>query len=218
MQPPFTVDEFLRVFTAYNEAFWPAPLIFNALAIIVVVLAASRHLHAGRWIAGVLAALWAWMGVVYHWIHFAAINPAAYVFGALFVLEAILLFRGSVADLNPSFRPRRDLFGFAGAALVFYALVIYPILGYLSGHTYPEAPTFGLPCPTTIFTLGVLLWSDSRLPVWLVAIPLVWAVIGSFAAITLTITEDYGLLAAGVVAAALILTKNRQLRRPAACP
>ena len=38
-----------------------------------------------------MAALWIWMGVAYHMLFFSQINKAAYLFGALFILEGILL-------------------------------------------------------------------------------------------------------------------------------
>jgi len=85
------------------------------------------------------------------------------------------------------------------AALVAYALVIYPLIGYAIGHRYPAAPTFGLPCPTTIFTLGILLCGTSTGVRKLAVIPLVWAVIGSQAAFSLGIWEDLGLTAAAAL-------------------
>lgn len=43
-------------------------------------------------------------------------------------------------------------------ALVAYAMVIHPVIGILVGHTWPAMPMLGIaPCPTTIFTIGLLL-------------------------------------------------------------
>jgi hypothetical protein len=67
------------------------------------------------------------------------------------------------------------------------------------------APMFGLvPCPTTIFTFGMLLLAarPKRLLLWL---PLVWSVIGFFAAVKFGIREDVGLLIAGIVTAVILL-------------
>jgi hypothetical protein len=58
------------------------------------------------------------------------------------------------------FAPQKTLAGTCGALLVFYAMVIYPLLDSVLGHGSPQAPLFGVtPCPTTIFTFG-LLWRD----------------------------------------------------------
>jgi hypothetical protein len=83
--------------------------------------------------------------------------------------------------------------------MILYALVVYPILGALSTHAYPSAPTFGLPCPTTIFTFGILLWTDPTPPRHLLVIPVLWAIVGTTASFTLGIAEDIGLGIAALV-------------------
>jgi hypothetical protein len=91
-------------------------------------------------------------------------------------------------------------------------MLIYPVLGYLLGHGYPSSPCFGVaPCPTTIFTFGLLLWAD-RPPRYLVLLPLIWSIIGFFAAISLGIREDIGLLVAGLAGSGLILFRGRRGR------
>ena len=91
----------------------------------------------------------------------------------------------------------------------------YPALGDALGHRYPAAPTFGLPCPTTIFTIGLLLWAAHRMPRAVLVIPIVWAVFGFQAAVFLGVREDLGLLVAGASAAMLLFPK-RAINRTAA--
>jgi len=66
-----------------------------------------------------------------------------------------------------------------------------------------------LPCPTTIFTFGVLLFANKKVPPHLLFIPLLWSVIGFTAALNLTIYEDIGLLVAGLITLILLLFSNR---------
>lgn len=209
MSLPFSAEQFLGVFARYNQAVWPAQVVIVALAVLVVFLAAKPVRGSDRIVAGVLALFWAWMGVAYHWLFFAAINPAAWLFGALCVAQAALLLDAGVLWPRLAFRPRADAAGIAGGVLLAYALAGYPLLGYLFGQRYPAAPTFGLPCPTTIFTFGLLLWADRKMPSWLLAIPVAWSVLGASAALSLGIAEDWGLPAAAVVTVAA-----RLLRRP----
>ena len=63
---------------------------------------------------------------------------------------------------------------------------------------YPRTPTFGVPCPTTLFTVGILMMST---PMYrrLLVIPLLWTFIGGSAALLLGVTTDFVLLAAGVL-------------------
>ena len=100
-----------------------------------------------------------------------------------------------------------------GIILVVFALVVYPLLGYASGHRYPFSPTFGLPCPTTIFTFGMLLMANKKFPVAILIIPFLWSIIGFTAAYHFWILEDTGLLAAGIIALPLILWRNRSFSK-----
>jgi hypothetical protein len=203
MELPFTVDQFMAVFAAYNVAVWPAQILLYAVALLAVLLSFSKVARDG-WIATVLGFLWLWMGIAYHWLHFASINKAAYAFGALFVLQGLLfLFAGQRGQLL--FKRPNGLRGVLGIALLLYALIIYPMLGAAMGHVYPNAPSFGLPCPTTIFTLGLLFCTTGKVPWWILAIPLLWSLIGFMAAIKLGIREDIGLLVAGAMAAVFLL-------------
>jgi Family of unknown function (DUF6064) len=206
MDVPFTAAEFLEVFARYNRAVWPMQVLFHAAAAGALWLAARPRAWSGRATGAVLAFFWAWMGVVYHWGFFRAINPAASLFGALFVLQAVLL---TAAAPRLSFRARRDAYGAAGVLLAAYALVAYPLLGLALGERYPAFPTFGLPCPTTIFTFALLLWAEPAVPARLLAIPAAWSVLGTFAALSLGIPQDFGLAAAGLIGTALALWKGR---------
>ena len=213
---PFTVNQFFDVFARYNVAVWPAQLFLYALAIFAIYLAIQRKSYLSSGISYILAAFWIWMGLVYHFWYFSTVNRIALIFAASFVLQGILFFIAGCWKPQLDFGPRLNLQGIVGGAFLLYALIIYPALGYWFGHRYPAAPTFGLPCPTTIFTFGILLWTDRRVPLYLLAIPLAWSFIGVWAAISLGVREDYGLLAAGVIASGLTVwrdkNKHRQVR------
>ncbi len=196
---PFTVEQFFEVFADYNRAVWPAQVALNLLAVLAAGLLLAPRPFADRAIAAILALFWLWMAVAYHFIFFSRINPAAWAFGALFVAGAaglgwVGVVRGRVRFAVRG-RPREG----AGAALIVFALLVYPAIGYLLGHPYPVQPTFGLPCPTTIFTLGILLFAQAPVPRSVFAVPLAWSAIGSTAAFELGVLEDLGLLVAGVL-------------------
>ena len=84
-----------------------------------------------------------------------------------------------------------------GGMVIIYALVLYPLLGWLSGHIYPRNPTFGAPCPVTIFTLGLLLWA--RPPAWIIGIPVGWALVATSASWFFGVLEDLALIPAAAV-------------------
>ncbi len=202
MRLPFTRDQFLALFAAYNQAVAPLQLVLLAGGIGAVVLALRPAPWSHRVIGAVLAGLWLWMGVEYQWRFFRSINPAATLFAAAFVIEAVLLAEYTVRRQGLRFRARAASSGEWGGwalGLAIYALAVYPALGWALGHRYPSAPTFGLPCPTTIVTLGLLAWTEERPPLLLMVIPWAWALVGTTAAFQLGMLEDLGLLAALVV-------------------
>lgn len=209
MKLPFSTEQFLDVFRSYNLAVWPAQLFLWGAAWIVVLLAVRQRSASGKWIAAVLAFFWLWMGVVYHLMYFSVINKGAFLFGILFIIQGVLFLFTGLLQNQVEFKFQPNIYGLSGALLILYALVIYPLLGYAFGHVYPAAPTFGLPCPTNIFTLGILLWVNNKLPFLLLVIPLLWSVIGFMAAVSLGIKEDIGLLISGVITGLLIFTHNK---------
>lgn len=205
---PFTQEQFFAVFRDYNLAVWPVQLLLNAAALIAVVLAARAR--SGRAVALILATLWIWMAIAYHLSFFARINRAAIGFGIAFLLEGLIFLWLGVVRGRLRFEARRDCRTALGLVLIVYALLIYPSLGYLLGRRYPEMPTFGLPCPTTIFTFGLLLWVAVPFSLSVIVIPALWSALGSAAASSLGITEDYGLLIAGLLATTSLLVAQRR--------
>jgi hypothetical protein len=214
MKLPFTVEEFLSVFERYNRAIGPTPLLAYALAGAALWLAWRGGRPASRAVLGILAGFWAMNGAGYHLSFFRAVNPAANVFGALFLAQAAL-YAAAAAKVDPlAFRVRRTPRHAVALALAAYAAIVYPLVGAALGHAYPRSPLLGVaPCPTTIFTFAVLLLAEGTVPVTLYAIPFLWSLVGVSAAAQLGIREDWGLAVAGVVGTAILV--GRRLHHPA---
>jgi hypothetical protein len=198
---PFTAEQFFEVFARYNAAVWPAPVVAYLLGAVAVLAVLSGH-RAGNIVAAmVLTSFWAWTGIAYHWLAFAAINKAAWLFGALFVVEAALL-AWFARQLEFGFRAGSR--GLVGLAFIAYAAILYPLLGLAAGHVYPAMPLFGVtPCPVTIFTFGLLL--IARRPPWpLLIVPVLWSLVGGSAAFLLRVPQDWLLLVTGPLTLVLL--------------
>jgi hypothetical protein len=89
--------------------------------------------------------------------------------------------------------------------LVAYAL-LYPVINAVEQVSVLRIPTFGLPCPTTIFTAGLLLLAAPHSRT-LAIVPIVWSVIGGSAAFLLGVSADYALPVAGAALAVFELQK-----------
>lgn len=208
---PFTTEQFFSVFRDYNLSVWPMQILLNLLAAVVIFSATKKYKFSNAIISGILGFLWLWTGIVYHLLFFTKINKAAYLFGVLFIIQGLLFIYFGIFRDKFFFKYKSDVYGITGIIFILYALIIYPIIGYLSGHTYPDNPTFGLPCPSVIFTFGILLWTNNKMPVYILIIPLLWSVIGFFAALNFSVYEDIGLLIAGVTGFGMMLYKNRKM-------
>jgi uncharacterized protein DUF6064 len=205
MRLPFTIDQFLDVFRQYNEAVWPVQWGLAAVGVIAVVFALRDEPRTSRLVSVLLAVLWFWMAIAYHLAFFADLSRVGIVFGLAFGLQGALLSWLAVRKQVTSYRPRSVAAMSIGTLLIVYALMVYPVLGTLWGHRYPASPTFGVPCPTTIFTLGLIVWAGSSIPGRLVIVPLAWAVVGTSAAANLGMTEDFGLLGAAILTAGVLV-------------
>ncbi len=211
MNPPFTIEQFFEVFKNYNEAVFPMHIVLYLISAFAVYLALNPNPKYDKIVSIILACLWLWMGAVYHFIFFTTINQAAYLFGAFFIIQSVLFLIFGVFQNRLSFHFRSDKYGITGMSLIVFALIIYPALGYFFGNIYPSAPTFGLPCPTTIFTFGFLLLNVKKCPFAIIIIPFIWSVIGFMAAFQFGILEDTGLFAAGLITISLLLYRNKML-------
>ena len=215
MNVPASAPELFTVFTRYNTAVWPAQIGLLALALGLLVVVVRGRPGGARVVYGGLALLWVWCGAVFFlafYARYAGVAPLAYGMATAFVLQGALFARAAAVAGGGTMALRADVHGMAAAALIGYALLIYPLLASALGQHYPGQPTFGAPCPLTIFTFGLLLLAAARVPGHLLAIPFVWAVLGIFPVLRFGVVEDIGLIAAGLVALPLILGRNRGLR------
>lgn len=187
-------------------------ILFYLLALTIVFLSIKKIRGADKIINSILAFLWLWMGIVYHLLFFSTINKAAFLFGGFFIVQAILFFYYGVIRQKLRYHFTKNTIGMLGILVIIFALAVYPLLGYLYGHVYPSAPTFGVPCPTTILTFGVLLLSEGKFAKIVLIIPFLWSLLGFSAATNLGIKEDMALLVAGFLATSILLVRRQNIK------
>jgi hypothetical protein len=211
MQLPFTTEQFFDLFVAYNQALWPAVVALWAASVIVALRLSARHPH-DRWVSALLVVHWVWSALAYHVAFFTGINPAAWLFAALFFGQAALFFRVGVVQRRLSFAPWGSGWAPLAWGLIAYSLA-YPAINTLDHRSLLRIPTFRLPCPTTIFTAGVLMLATPRR--WsLSVVPVIWSAIGGSAAFLLGVRADIALPIAGIALAMFTVrrTAPEQLR------
>ena len=200
---PFSVEDFFGVFSDYNESVWPMQWVLSGVAVALVIVSLRSSSIRDRIVCAALGLLWAWMAVVYHLVWFTTINPAAYPFAAAFLLQAAAFAWWSIKGLPLGLSYRSDARTVCGIGMLAYALIGYPLLNAALGHDFPSSPSFGVPCPTTIFTLGLLALARARRVLLLCIVPVLWSLIGGSAAFLLGVWQDLGLIVSGVIVCAL---------------
>ncbi|MGB2956116.1 MAG: DUF6064 family protein [Anaerolineales bacterium] len=201
-----------QAFSKYNQAIWPIQIAAYALAAFVILLAVKRVKYSDNIILFILSFYWLWAGIVCLFGFLAPDFPIFYMLGVMAVFQGILFLYFGFKSENKllSFSFKADIYGMTGAIYIIYALIIYPIIGYLTGHPLHNYPVFGVaPCPVCIFTLGLLIIARRRFPLILLIVPLIESLLGIIPTL-LGLYADIGLIIAGLVGFYLIMRKRRQ--------
>ena len=207
----FTLQEFLAMIARYNASYWPIALLAYALGVGAAILALKRGDSASRFVAGVLILFWLWTGVVFNGLVFSGLSGQAVLFAVLFVVEAFLVAATGVFKQQLRFNVRADVYGVVGGLAILYGMIGYPVVAALVGRGYSHWLLLGLtPCPTVVYTLGLLLWSARPLPKAVLAIPALYALGGGMLAASQGIVEDIGMVALAVFATGLLLYRDRR--------
>jgi hypothetical protein len=216
-------DDFYGALQSYNEALWPMIIITFFLGVVVVYLAARKSGNSSRVISTILSFLWIWSGVVFFVIYYGPMDveflglvmPGVwYLGGLLFFIQGVLFLVFGVVRSSLSFKLGGDWFSLVGALIIVYGMVIYPLVGFLSGYAYPRYPVFGIaPCPLTIFTLGLLQWFDRKLPIVVTLIPFIWGLMGIMPVLALSVWADIGEISSAIIGFPLILYHNSKLSK-----
>ena len=155
----------------------------------------------------ILAGFWLWVGLMFWWPSRSAFPPAL-LLSAVFTIQG-LLFLVEVIRPHLDYRFTRSPSSTFGALALVYTL-IYPLVGLLFGHTYPHmALSVLFPCPLAVFTFGLLLTSKTKIPKYLLVIPLIWSLSGLYWA-PFGMWEDAGLLLVGLIGTWIIWRRDRK--------
>lgn len=213
---------FYTQFAAYNTDWSVANLLLWLLLVAAVtgVLARPGNERSHTLIRGVLALIFLWNGIVFF---SGYMTQSALTGGISSFIAGIILAADLVRKKIRIALPQTGWQRYATLAWVVWALGMYTIAGWLTGHPYPGGPLPTAPCPTTILAVALLSTSmvatlkTDRLPFTLLFTMLLWWAFfaGIFAPALYGLYTDLTLLAAGVYGLCILLMhwKNHPDRR-----
>jgi hypothetical protein len=207
-----TLERFLDYASRYNQDFYPAQYLMLGLAGIAVILTFFPVHRFSRYISFILGFFYGWIGWQFYLVYFKEYMPIPVVFAILFLSQAFLFILEGTLRNRIIFSFKADLHGLAGSLLIFYAVFGYQALEYLFGRGYPQILSFGMfPCPTVIFTLGILLWTTKKIPFYVLIFPVLNALSGFIPAFKIGIIEDIGLIISGLFFMLMLDYKHKYL-------
>lgn len=205
-----TGEQLLDVFAAYNPQVLPMQIVAYLLGVAAVYLAVRKAAFSARGIPAILAFFWLWVALLF-WLPGGLQGFApGFLFTTIFLIQAVLFVFYSLKPIL-TFGVRNDVYTWAGIFFVLYALVGYPLVGALVGHTYPHMSPFGLtPCPVVTFTFGLLLLAEQKAPKGLLVLPFLYALTG-FIWVSIGMWEDLGMILSGLLSPVMILYRDSRI-------
>lgn len=208
-------EEWWKILENYNVSIFPAQIFLHIIAIIVTVIFFIKPEKEANIILKVyLTASFAWIGIIFFLIlgtGLEANSLSAFLFILVAVFFGIDIFRNRIEFMIPEMRREKIL-------MVIFLLMafLYPLIGYLIGHTYPRMIFLGtFPCSTTAFALTFLAFSVPKIDLKPYILLLIWAIpfpifiqIPKFG-----VYEDSIMLAAGILAVVFLIRYRKQLSK-----
>jgi len=206
----FSLEEFLVVLENYNVAIWPLQIIGYVLILLVLLVSLKPTKYSAKIVSSILSFFWLFTGIVFCFIYWAPSHIFGYIFGICCTAQGLLFLYSLIrSDITIGLQNKNNML--IGILFILYAMIGYQILGYYLDHIYPRIFAVGLvPCPTTIFTFGLFIIINTKIPIKYVAIPFVIS-LGGFLAAYNGIYEDIGLIILGIWGTILIIKRNSQI-------
>ena len=208
----FSIEEFLLVLENYNLAIWPFQIFAYIFIVLVIFFSIKPTNYSSKIVLAILSFFWLFTGIVFCFLYWAPSHIFGYIFGIFCVLQGIM-FLYSIIKSNIKIGSQDITYTVIGILFVLYSIIGYQIFGYYLGHIYPKFFAVGLvPCPTTIFTFGIFLIINKKIPIKYFIIPLMVS-LGGFLAAYKGIYEDVGLAIVGILGTILMIRRDSQIKK-----
>jgi hypothetical protein len=196
---------------AYNEATLPIQAVMIIIAAFLTYrVFAKPGAKTDVWMKAFLSFAFAWNGVVF--FLFFARNPISTFTGVPLFIVVAALFAVDILTKKTQFRLPDAKWRKVLTVLWILLAFLYPLIGWTLGHAYPKTCTPMMPCPLTVFALGLVAAAAPKVDKKVFAFLLPWALLGLPKCLgALDCYEDCILFAAGVYGL-IVLIKDWKAR------
>jgi hypothetical protein len=210
---PYTGEVHAYLMSGYVEGYAAIEIAVCLALIVFLIKGADANRHLCRAAAICLALLWAWMGIGFYWQTYQPLNWAGAYFGWVALAEAMLI--GAWGAKTGVFRPdieKPSAARWVGLLGLVSAVTAGPFMRVISGDAVVALQAVGVtPLATITATLALFLLNRTRIPFWLLPLPVLLLVWETIRALVLAVTQDIVLL---VVAAAVLICLIHRLCKP----
>jgi len=211
------LEHLLEQIGQYNQMFFPFSLILpSALALMAILLVLFRftrpNARSGCLMNLFLALLYAIAGFETFYPTFLGEVTVEYIIGAVIMWVFSLLFVWDAFQRKTAYRlsPRTDL-KVLSLLLMSYGIFVYPLVEWMLGFTWPKMVFFGAECPSTIFTIGLLIGSIPRVNKIIYVALSIGAVISGGTFSMLGATFDIAYFASGVCGLLMLIKYRKEV-------
>jgi hypothetical protein len=171
------VETFWARVGAYNEATWPLQAVMIVIALVLTYRGfAKPSPKTDVWMKAFLSFAFAWDGVVFFLIFLR--NPLSMVTGVPLFIIVSILFAVDIFTKRTQFRLPEAKWMKVLTIVWISLVVLYPLIGWSLGHTYPKTLLPLFPCPLTVFAIALVAAAAPRVDKKVFAFLLPWALMG----------------------------------------
>lgn len=201
---------FINTIANYNSSTYQMQMIFYLIGLIITILIYKRPSDGIRKIMKLyLAICYLWISVVFFMRYgsseFHKEFTAAY-FGFISLIFLIDIFTDKIVlERNRSYDK--------GVLVLYLLFLLYPVVGFLLGRSFPKISMWLMPCPLTVFTIAFLTSFLSMKNKWIYILLLLWALPGLPKSFMFNIQEDLILGLAGIFGIIVLILQNKKDNR-----
>ncbi len=206
---PFTAEVYFVTVGQFSRDTWPASFVAFFLCILALVIACWPWIWRDRLVSTILALIWVWAGLGFQMSYLSSILWAATPLGVLFVAEGLLLACLGVLRSDLKFYAPSSFAGWLGLMLALGSVACYPVFALVVGIERSQLPIVGMaPTPTALYTLGMLLLTVPRAPLFLTIVPMIWLILAAAGGWLMQSSTALLLLLVGLVAVVTLIAKR----------